>query len=384
LPIVADIDDLAPAEFLLMLSLTEKTGKLSAVSEGKKTLLVFQMGAIVYAASPVVRERFGSLLVTRGMVTEEILYEALERQRSDPTRPLLGSVLMEMNAVSPDDLREVLQLQFERVIREMLSWQGGVMIFDSMEIPDMGAMPVDPTEVLMALGVDTNNLLVESLSQIQANRPQREPRTPQEVLESSDSDAEQQVSAGVPEADKQGVVRSLLEEMDGLSVALTAEMTLSVLGAAGDVAERALLLSVSPLHLSGIGGFGPGRDGTQLTGRDLRIARDRRSIFTEVLSNRSTYRGPLDDGDGNGQLIEELGGPPRGEVLAVPLIVKDEVVALLYADGGPGGSELGSAEAIEGTMGLLASTLEGKRDPAAGPEWKFSAKRDREPQEASH
>jgi hypothetical protein len=67
----------------------------------------------------------------------------------------------------------------------------------------------------------------------------------------------------------------------------------------------------------------------------------------------------------------------------VPLIVKDEVVAVLYADGGPRGSELGSAEPIEGTMADIATILESNRDPAAGPKWKFSSKRDREPQEAA-
>jgi len=392
-PIVADIDDLAPAEFLLMLSLTEKTGKLSAVSEGNKTLLVIQEGSIVYAASPVVRERLGSLLVSRGLVTEDTLYEALEQQRSDPNRPLLGSVLIQMDAIEPEDLREVIQTQFEDVIREMLTWHGGVMIFENLDIPDLGAMPVDPADVLVGLGVDTDNLLVESLAQLQANRPEPEAIEPPLVLEKTaaptpgttaePADEPLEPVAGSPGAKGLEVVRSLLGEMDGLSVALTAEMTLSVLGAAAEVAERALLFSVSPLYLSGIGGFGAGRDGTQLTGRKLQVVRDRRSVFTDVIDGRTTYRGSLQDVDGNRQLIEELGGIPDGDVIAVPLTVGDGVVAVLYADGGPGGAEVGPAETVEGTMRHVADTLDGRRE-SPKPGWKFKVGRDRQQRDTAH
>jgi hypothetical protein len=380
-PIVADIDDLAPAEFLLMLSLTNKTGKLSAVSEGNKTLLVLREGSIVYAASPTMRERVGSLLVNRGLVAEETLYKALERQRSDPNRPLLGSVLIEMKALSAEDLRDVLRSQFECAIRDMLTWQGGVMIFDSMEVPDLGALPVDPADVLVGIGVDTDSLLVEGMAELIANRSDRVAEEaavvegPREEADVSPAPPAEQPAAGQP-----GVMRSLLEEMDGLSVALTAEMTLSILGAAAEVAERALLFSVSPFALNGIGGFGAGHDGAQLSGRQLRVPRDRRSVFTDVVGLRNSYRGTLDEADGNRPLVDELGAPPGGDVMVVPLSVNDEVVAVLYADGGPDNAGLGPTETVEGTMGHVAATLDGRRK-ASTPEWKFKVGRDREQQQ---
>jgi len=387
MPIVADIDDLAPAEFLLMLSITGKTGKLSATSEGRKTMLVLQEGSIVYAASPTVRERLGSILVNRGLVAEETLYEALERQRTDATRPLLGSVLIQMDAVSANDLREVIKAQFEGVVREMLSWKGGVMIFENMDIPDLGAMPVDPADVLVGLGFDSDSLLVESLAQMQARRPPREPVEPPLILENppaptpGTAPGPESAMAGASKQGGREIVRSLLEEMDGLSVSLTAEMTLSILGAAAEVAERALLFSVSPMYLSGIGGFGSGHDGSQLTGRQLRVPRNRRSIFTSVVEKQKTYCGMVDDVDGNRELIEELGGVPSSDVMAVPLIVRGEVVAVLYADGGPTATLVGDTETIEGTMRRIADTLEGRRKGTKAG-WKFSVGRDREPQEA--
>jgi hypothetical protein len=127
-PIVADIKDLAPAEFLMALSMTSKTGKLSSVWEGHKTLLVLREGSIVYAASPTVRERLGSMLVNRGLVSEEQLLAALQLQESEKEAGLLGSILVDMGAVSREQLTEVVQGQFESVLSELLSWDPSTSI----------------------------------------------------------------------------------------------------------------------------------------------------------------------------------------------------------------------------------------------------------------
>ena len=54
--ITADLDDLTAAEFLLMLALNRKTGRLTVKSEEGRVKVAFREGAIVYAASTGVRE----------------------------------------------------------------------------------------------------------------------------------------------------------------------------------------------------------------------------------------------------------------------------------------------------------------------------------------
>lgn len=67
-------------------------------------------------------------------------------------------------------------------------------------------------------------------------------------------------------------------------------------------------------------------EGFESPGNDL-------SIFSEVLKNRSYYRGPLLNVPGNTPLIAILSGTPQ-DVLLMPITVRDRAVALLYADNG--------------------------------------------------
>jgi len=57
------------------------------------------------------------------------------------------------------------------------------------------------------------------------------------------------------------------------------------------------------------------------------------SIFSEVLKTGSYYRGPLLSMKGNEPLIASLAGVPR-DVLLMPVILREKVVAFLYADNG--------------------------------------------------
>jgi hypothetical protein len=359
-PIVADIEDLAPAEFLMMLSMTSKTGKLSSVWEGHKTLLVLREGSIVYAASPTVRERLGSMLVNRGLVTEEQLLEALERQKSEEAAGLLGSILVDMGAVSYEQLKSVVQDQFEAVLTELLSWEGGVMIFEPVEIPDLGSIHIDPAEVLSGVGVAVEGMLAASL--LACGEPADDTEVEEPTVD-TDSEPEPAPEAPVglgqpgPANGDRAVVRSLMEGLQNRSVSLTAEMTLAILGVAGEVAERGILFLVYPRYLSAIGGFGQFSDGGQISGRALQISRAHRSLFTDLLADGSSYRGPVEEIEGNSDLLEKIGGELPDEAVAVALTVGDRVVAVLYCDGGGDSKPVGSIESIETTMAEVAMAI---------------------------
>jgi hypothetical protein len=354
-PIVADIKDLAPAELLMTLSMTSKTGKLSSVWEGHKTLLVLRDGAIVYAASPTVRERLGSMLVNRGLVSEEQLLEALRLQEAEVGAGLLGSILVDIGAVTQEQLTEVVQDQFEAVLSELLSWDGGVMIFEPVDIPDLGSIHIDAAEVLSGVGVAVDGMLAASLVERDAEEAEEAPQ---------DTDARAEEAPDKTEAKRPGtnngdraVVRSLMEGLENRSVSLTAEMTLAILGSAGEAAERAILFLVYPRYLSAVGGFGSFGNGGQISGRSLRISRAHRSMFTDLLEGGSSYRGPIEETEGNLDLLEQFDGEPPDEAVAVPLTVDDRVVAVLYCDGGSESKPMGSIGPIESTMAEVAMAI---------------------------
>jgi len=56
-------------------------------------------------------------------------------------------------------------------------------------------------------------------------------------------------------------------------------------------------------------------------------------VFSEVLRNRSNYRGPVLKIKGNEPLIKILSGTPQ-DALVLPIIIREKTAALLYADNG--------------------------------------------------
>ena len=369
MPIMVDMDDLTPGEFLLLLSLTKKTGKLSAVRKGNKILLGLKEGSIVYAAQPMVRERLGSVLINRGLVSEEQLYRALEIQREEKSRRLLGSILVDLGAISRDGLEGVIRSQFEGVIRELMSWDGGVMVFNRVDMEELDAIRIDPSEVILGKGLETGTLLAESLDRLK--RPLPTPRTASEetddlstgVSRSVDLDSVAAALAEItascaPGADSS--VASMLAEGDSLSVSLTAEMTLAILGAASEVAKRGVLLLVEGTQFSGIGGFGETSNGRRIDGQSTLIPRHLPSLVLSAVEHGATVRRPLPGVGGDLHLIVDLGDPPSGDVVAVPLMVQDNAVAVMYVDGAASG-EVGSTATLEEVMAEVGRTLEAAR-----------------------
>lgn len=57
------------------------------------------------------------------------------------------------------------------------------------------------------------------------------------------------------------------------------------------------------------------------------------SIFSEVISKKSYYRGPLLKIPGNEPLISILSGTPQ-DCIMIPVQIRDKIVALMYADNG--------------------------------------------------
>ena len=56
-------------------------------------------------------------------------------------------------------------------------------------------------------------------------------------------------------------------------------------------------------------------------------------VFSEVLSGRTSYRGPIMNIKGNELLIKILSGTPQ-DTLVLPINIRDKTIALLYTDNG--------------------------------------------------
>lgn len=337
--ITADIEDLATADFMMVLAQSQKTGQLTIENGDDRLKLAFRDGNIVYASSTGVRETVGAMLVRRGLVTEEQLDTALQRQKQQQGTALLGQILIEMEAVSAEDLNRVVYLQFQNVISEALSWTGGVGTFEAMDIPDLGEVKVDPREVILETGFRTEQILLGGAAEHD------------EAVRSHES------------PDYFAAVRSVLANLKEESLVVTSEMAAAILENANRLVRRAILFLVYPNALSVVGGFDSGHPETSLKMAGRRIERHdgEDSVISWVIEEGRSYRGRLRDGEGNTPLKELLGDEAPHEVIVVPVIVERRVAAVLYGDNGSDNTTIGHIGDLERVVARVAREMRKKR-----------------------
>lgn len=73
------------------------------------------------------------------------------------------------------------------------------------------------------------------------------------------------------------------------------------------------------------------------------------SIFSEVLSRKTYYRGPLLKIPGNALLIERLNGTPQ-DCCLMPIFIRDKIIGLLYVDNG-------NASVLDAGLGYIHSLV---------------------------
>ncbi|HEY2942954.1 MAG TPA: DUF4388 domain-containing protein [Vicinamibacteria bacterium] len=151
LTIRGEIETSSVPELLRSLLGSGETGILT-LRRGDATKSIFiQQGRVVYAASNNEDERLGESLVIRGKITARQFLEASKMIR--PGRRL-GGILVEMEALDPEDLMPSVEQQVHDILMELFDWTHGEY---ELVIKDM-----DPDQVL-SLHISTENLILEGI-----------------------------------------------------------------------------------------------------------------------------------------------------------------------------------------------------------------------------
>jgi len=333
--ITADLEDLTLADFMMLLAQNQKTGQLTIETGDDRLKLAFRNGDIVYAASTGVRETVGAMLVRRELISDKQLEKALHIQSNQEGAALLGQILIELEAVSAEDLTRVVYLQFQNVIREALAWTDGVGTYEPMNFPDLGEVRVDPQEVILETGFRTEQILLGGAAE-------------------HDEEIRDGESPDYFEA-----VRAVLEDFKEESLVVTSEMAASILDGANRLVRRAVLFLVYPNALSVVGAFDSDNTVASLAmaGRRIERLEGEESAISWVVAEGRSYRGRLKDGEGNRSLKELLGNEVPNEVIVIPVIVDDKVAAVLYGDNGSDESAIGQIGDLERVVARVAREL---------------------------
>jgi|GEM_PF-622018 len=147
------IADFPLAELLFFLSNKQRTGQL--VLKRPLTTMIFTLrrGRLIAGQMVPADQRIGDRLVADGVLNAGLLAVALEVQRQDPQRRPVGSLLVELGYVQPEDVKRALRRQIADCLFRFLVAPDGVFTFREKAI-DAGATDVDvnvEAEVLEAI-----------------------------------------------------------------------------------------------------------------------------------------------------------------------------------------------------------------------------------------
>jgi hypothetical protein len=139
------------ADILQLIGQQQKTGVLYLKSKEQDVQVYFKDGNIVRAESTTRKKKdlIGSMLVRAELITEQQLTSALETQKRTLKR--LGDVLTSSGFISPEKLKQMMQLQVTETLYGLFSWKSGSYEFKVEDVQTDGesVSPLRAESVLM-------------------------------------------------------------------------------------------------------------------------------------------------------------------------------------------------------------------------------------------
>jgi hypothetical protein len=329
---VGKLDLFKLPDLLQIISGNRKTGRLALTRRDSQGVIVFRSGRIIYAASTAARETLGSLLLCRQLVDEEGLAQALEVQHASSEEKRLGTILVERGLLSEEALRQVITGQIEGVIADIMQWDGGFFKFDLLHLPDHGEVEVDARDFVHREGLSAQKVLMDIAAEMDRTAAYPIPYPPAET------DAEPAPEAAANGPSRIGSLKSIMSAIR--SPEFTGEATAQILGFARDNLPRGALFVVRRDGFRAMSGFGTGGSGGSEPIQRLSLPLDQPSVVAEAADRKESYHGPLEDNEANRALLAALGEDEPSEVVAVPLVVNDLALLVLYADNGASGEPI--------------------------------------------
>jgi hypothetical protein len=374
--LIGKLEDLALPDIFQIISLSKKTGTLVVRSRKGMGMVVFKKGQVIQAASDSIRDSLGNILISQGMLDESSLSRALDLQKQKTDTPL-GMILVQMGAVSPQILETVVRKQIEEIIYDLLSWEEGFFNFELGEIASKDKIEIDTQEFLLKSGISAEYLLMEGTRMLdERQKGKKRPEAPPGDRRStampalkpavhshpvSREPAKDEFRTRIEKDEPRREIRTLKSMFDELRFpTATAEITLLILRYASEVVNRAVLFMVKKDEVRGLGQFGielKGRSADQVV-RNIKISLGKPSLFRSVVEIRRSLVGHLEKNECNSYLAAELGGVIPDMILAIPLIVDDKVVLIVYGDNLPERKPIAGIDTLEIFMNQAGMALE--------------------------
>jgi len=146
--LVGSLRDLSLPELLAVISGGEKSGIITIRSDAGTAQVHVDEGRIVMASDTLRDERFGEIMLKLGKITQETLTMALEIQETSGGSRRLGSILVEMDAITTADQDAALLYQTCEALYDLCTWQVGYFQFDAQEPPERSGISIQVETLL--------------------------------------------------------------------------------------------------------------------------------------------------------------------------------------------------------------------------------------------
>lgn len=395
--LVGNLEDLGLGDILQIVSLSRKSGELVLHSQNREGRIVFKNGHVNQAGSSVFRENLGDLLVRHGIVTNDVIKQAADLQRTLFPSQRIGTILTERFDVPKETIDSLVKEQIEKIVYSFFSWNIGTFAFDLGDSNELAATSFDPMQFMLDQGLSPQWLAMEGSRILDERRHRGEPldmvghEPPPEDVSRSVSGVEQSPSDLIADPQKVGVdnshslfvnqpgtfnlgaelrfelgeaveqregkgpetpglylLRGMLQELN--NPALGGGIILLVLRFASELMNRAVVFLVKEDEIVGLGQFGieaVGGISADERVRRMRIPRNQGSVFDQVLQSWSSVKTVTGSGKWDHYLVEELGSGLASEIFLGPIISEGKVVAILFGDNAPLKRAIGDTESLE-------------------------------------
>jgi len=156
LTIRGELDTTSVPELLRSLLSSGETGILTLRNGDVTKSIYIQSGRVVFAASTNPDERLGESLLVQGRITVRHYVEASKLIR--PGRRL-GAILVELNALEPEDLIPAVEHQVRELLLDLFTWTRGSY--------ELVIKEVDPRD-LVTVNLSTENLILDGIRRCRA------------------------------------------------------------------------------------------------------------------------------------------------------------------------------------------------------------------------
>jgi len=140
MPLFGTLSTMPLTDLLQWLASARLTGTLQIERNKVSKSIVFQDGQVIGCSSDDPPERLGQFLIARGKITEEQLCHALTIQESSGRH--LGTTIVEMGALSPDELSSHLEAKAEETIFSLFGWDDAVFRFQQDTRDEANVFPI--------------------------------------------------------------------------------------------------------------------------------------------------------------------------------------------------------------------------------------------------